>query len=428
MTPQSVGEIDNYACSPHKSNRGPAVALGLLALVVSTFLSVVPAHAERFYIKRYNRRVNVTPSSFRSQTLDREVRYSIYLPPGYFDDESATFPVIYYLHGFDTKGIAYLDWLKWRLDEALDAMIASGESREMIVVMPECFGTGLVVNWGRPPPPKAPPLLTFPFRLLRGALRSIDDPTYLGTFLYIHRWDLTRSDYADFLTGEFVRHIEDTYRVASGKDSRALCGFSTGGFSALSIALRNPGLFDSVSAHAPMLVSGSPFSSNAGEMFVEFDPDTEDFIPQRFTINILRRIFINEETWRANNPIDLAREQRGAGMSVYIDVAEGDKRRYDAGAKELVSALRENGAKVRFNIVEGLAPASSHTYPGFLNGKIIARHAEGKSEKELRTIYGWKNIRELINPDVQRIKHSLTFHSQEFANGRSMNSSPAAAY
>jgi dienelactone hydrolase len=338
------------------------------------------------------------------------------------------FPVIYYLHGFDTKGTAYLDWVNWRLDEALDTMIASGESREMIVVMPECFGTGLVVNWGRPPPPKAPPLLTFPFRLLRGAFRSLDDPTYFGTFLYIHRWDLTQADYADFLTGEFLQHIEKTYRVAPGKNFRAICGFSTGGFSALSIALRNPGLFDSVSAHAPMLVSGSPFSADAGEMFVEFDPEIEGFIPQRFTISILRRIFVDEKTWRANNPIDLAREQRSGGMSVYIDVAKGDKRRYDAGAKELVSALRENGAKVRFNAVEDLPPASSHTYPGFLNGEIIARHAKDKSEKELRKIYGWKNLRELINPDVQRIKHSLTFHSQEFANERFKNSSSATAY
>lgn len=69
---------------------------------------------------------------------------------------------------------------------------------------------------------------------------------------------------------------------------------------------------------------------------------------------------------------------------------------------------------MQFELVEALSPVFNHTYPGFLNGKLVAEHTRGSSEEELRRRYGWKNLKDLINPDVQRIEHSLRFHSREF--------------
>jgi hypothetical protein len=163
-----------------------------------------------------------------------------------------------------------------------------------------------------------------------------------------------------------------------------------------------------------MLVLGSPFSAGAKDLFVEFDPKRNRFVAQRFTINLMHKIFSDQETWKANNPMDLARSSIPGALSVYIDVADGDKRKYDLGAKELVAALRSHGTTVEFKLVEGLPSTSSHTYPGFVNGKLVAKHAQGKSEMELRREYGWKNLRLLINPRVQRIRHSLIFHSKQF--------------
>jgi hypothetical protein len=282
------------------------------------------------------------------------------------------------------------------------------------VVMPECFETGIVVNWGPEPRGKLPSPLTFPYRLLRGMFRSVDDPTYLGSYLFIHRWDLTRSNYADFLTNEFFHFIEQNYHVENRKRYRALCGFSDGGYSALSLAFQNSELFDSVSAHAPMLVTGSPFSPDAGRFFVEFDPRKDRFVPQQFMINLLRRIFANEETWDANDPLLLARCRELEGLSVYIDVADNDKRRCEPGARKLADILTERGVPLQFEFVRGLPMASSHTYPGFLNGKLVARYAEGKSEDELRKDFHLNHVRELINPRMQQIAHSLIFHSRHF--------------
>jgi len=375
----------------------------------------ISAHAEHFCSERFGRATNIKSASFRSAILNRTIRYSIYLPPSYYDDPNRTFPVVYYVHGFDTKGLAYQDWLTWYMDEALDNLIDEGNAEEMIVVMPECFATGIVVNRGRRPSPKAARAITFPYRLFRGLLRSIDDPTYLGSYLFVHKWDLEPANYADFFTTELLQHFEENYKIKCGAHSRAVCGFSTGGYSALSIAFRNPRLFGSVSAHAPMLVDGSPFSPDAGKLFVEFDAGKDRFIPQRFTINIFRRIFVEEKTWRENNPIDIARRRPLDGLSVYIDVAGRDKRKYDLGARELVAILKEKGTPTEFVVVPGLTPASSHTYPGFLNGKLIAEHAGGKSEAQLRREFRWKNLNLLINPDVQQIRNSLIFHSKEFS-------------
>jgi len=372
------------------------------------------ARAEHFYSERFARPTNIESGSFRSETLNREIRYSIYLPPSYFSDPDRVFPVIYYLHGFDARGIAYRDWLNWRVDEALDNLIAGDRAREMIVVMPECFSTGIVVNWGRPPPARPLQAISFPFRLLRGLIRSAKDTTYLGSYLFARRWDLEPADYADFFTTELFRRMEHSYRIERGAGSRAISGFSTGGYSALSIAFQNPRLFRSVSAHAPMLVDGSPFAGDAKRLFVEFDSERDRYVTQRFTINILRRIFFDERTWIENDPIDLARRRPLDGLSVYIDIAEPDKRRYDVGARKLVSILEERGTPTQFEIVEGLSAATSHTYPGFLNGKLIAERARGKSEAELRKEFGWKDLDLLINPGVQQIEKSLVFHSNEF--------------
>jgi S-formylglutathione hydrolase FrmB len=402
----------------HDNNQLSSVVIGV-ALMFSTILSAglehdVWADVKHFHNRDFGRATNIDTSSFYSQMLGREIRYSIYLPPSYFEATSRDFPVIYYLHGFDRKGVAHQDWLNWHLDEVLDGLIAAGNVQETIVVMPECFSTGIVVNWGSQPSAKLPCALTFPFRFIRCSFRSAADITYLGAFLFTQRWDLTRSDYADFLTSEFFSHIEEDFRIRDGREFRAICGFSTGGYSALSIAFQNPGLFDSVSAHAPMLISGSPFSPEAKKLFVEFDPEKEQYVKHAFAINLIRRIFVDEETWIANNPIDLARYEPLEGMAIYIDVAGGDKRKYDMGVKELAEVLRQRGLDVQFELIEGLPPVSSHTYPGFLGGKTIAAHAQGKTEEELYERYGWENLNRLINPDMQQIEESLKFHSREF--------------
>jgi dienelactone hydrolase len=225
---------------------------------------------------------------------------------------------------------------------------------------------------------------------------------------------LIPSNYVEFLTDEFFLYIEGKYRVKSGRSNRAITGFSTGGYSALSVGFQRPELFGSVSAHSPMLAPSSPFSAQAGQFFVQFDPRQAKLITHKFFINLLRRIFQNEENWDRQNPLQLARFQPLDEMPVYLDVADEDKRGYDVGAKKLVEILLERNVPVEFVLVRGLSSGSSHTYPGFLNGRLVSELAKGKTDKEADRYFHWDNVKALVNPDVQQVEYSLEFHSRQF--------------
>ncbi len=359
---------------------------------------------------------NVHFDKFHSLMLNEDVIYSVYLPPSYFNNPDRSYPVLYYIHGFDLKGQAYKDWENWRLDITMNRLIARGQIQEMIVIVPESFITGLIVNWGDAPSrPLAVAVAGFPFRATQGLFRSVVDYTYLGSFLFLSRWDIKHANYADFFTNEFIAYIEQKYRIRAGPSNRAITGFSTGGYSSLSLAFQHPELFNSVSAHAPMLVAVSPFSPKAGQFFVEYDHVHARSVPHRFVINLLKRIFQNEENWDRQNPLWLAKRQPIESLPVYLDVAEHDKRGYDIAACMLLRTLQERGAPVDFTLVRGLPPETSHTYPGYLNGRLIAECSEGKSDEEVSEMFHWKDVRKLLNPHVQQIEYSLRFHSRHFS-------------
>lgn len=70
----------------------------------------------------------------------------MYLPPSYEASPRARFPVIYLLHGF---GATHLMWTGAHpqglevgalMDSLMDSLIAAGEVREMILVMPDASG------------------------------------------------------------------------------------------------------------------------------------------------------------------------------------------------------------------------------------------------------------------------------------------------
>jgi len=58
----------------------------------------------------------------------------------------------------------------------------------------------------------------------------------------------------EFLTGDLIRQIESRYRVLPGAASRGLTGISMGGFGAVKIALKHPGLYGSVSSLSGALI------------------------------------------------------------------------------------------------------------------------------------------------------------------------------
>jgi enterochelin esterase-like enzyme len=139
-----------------------------------------------------------------SKILNKDVKYTIYLPPDYTSSER-TYPVVYLLHGYTHDNTAWLQ--SGEINRYADKAIADGTIPPMIIVMPN------------------------------------GDSSF-----YINSYD-GKEMYEDFFIKEFMPSIEKTYRVKAGKKYRGVAGLSMGGYGSLIYALKYPDLF---AATAPL--------------------------------------------------------------------------------------------------------------------------------------------------------------------------------
>lgn len=135
----------------------------------------------------------------------------VYLPPGYDADEDA-YPVLFVLTGFTGRGRMALNDGAWSppLDQRMDRLIAAGEAEPAILVLPDCF-------------------------------------TRLGGSQYLNSTATGR--YEDHVVDELVPWVDATFRTR-GDGHRGVLGKSSGGYGALRLALRRPGVFHGVASHS----------------------------------------------------------------------------------------------------------------------------------------------------------------------------------
>ncbi|WP_207911237.1 alpha/beta hydrolase [Roseateles saccharophilus] len=132
----------------------------------------------------------------------------VYLPAGY--DAARRYPVLYLLHGI---GGNQHEWSSYvRATAVLDALIAQGRARPMVVVMPN----GRAQADDRPPAPER----TF-------------TPEHVAAFTAFE---------AD-LIGSLVPAIDGKYATTADAQGRAIAGLSMGGGQALNFGLSHPDTF-----------------------------------------------------------------------------------------------------------------------------------------------------------------------------------------
>lgn len=150
----------------------------------------------------------------------------IYTPPGYDQDPSKKYPVLYLLHGTtDTEET----WTKvGRANIILDNLIAQKKAVPMIIVMP----------YGRAYPK---------ISKSSGSLRN---------------WENLQEFKKDFMNN-LIPFVERNYRVKGDNNSRAIAGFSGGGGTSLYFGLNNPNLFKWVVGFAPGMLKDEFSRNNA---------------------------------------------------------------------------------------------------------------------------------------------------------------------
>ena len=149
---------------------------------------------------------------------DRDV--SVYLPPSYHTDPQKTYPVLYLLHGFTDSDSKWFGWEEhWiNVKEVIDASIAEGLSKEMIVVMPNAYNR------------------------FKGSMYSTS--TTIG-------------DWETFVSKDLVNYIDTHYRTIPLASSRGLAGHSMGGYGTLRLGMKYPEVWSAIYALSPCCMEGT---------------------------------------------------------------------------------------------------------------------------------------------------------------------------
>jgi S-formylglutathione hydrolase FrmB len=136
----------------------------------------------------------------------------VYTPPGY-ETGTERYPVIWCLAGFTGRGRSFLNDAAWApaLNERMDALIASGRAKPVILALPDCF-------------------------------------THLGGSQYVNSTGLGR--YEDYLVEELVPLVDERYRTRSSPDHRGVMGKSSGGYGSIVLGMRHPDIFGAVACHS----------------------------------------------------------------------------------------------------------------------------------------------------------------------------------
>lgn len=145
--------------------------------------------------------------TFTSKLAGSEVSYLIYLPPDYETNATRHYPVVYWLHGFNGNQRAGAVFVK-----PLVVAIRAGQAPAMIVVLVNGIASSFYCD--------SP-----------NGSRPVDS----------------------VIAQELVPHIDQTYRTLAGRETRAVEGFSMGGYGAAHLGFKHPDLFGLVSVRSGAL-------------------------------------------------------------------------------------------------------------------------------------------------------------------------------
>jgi enterochelin esterase-like enzyme len=159
---------------------------------------------------------------YLSSALHRPREMYVYVPAAYRRQQHRSFPALYLRHG---GGDNETSWVKdGRADLILDNLIAAGKAQPMLVVM----------------------------------TNGLTDGTWAGGSSVEGIRALEQE-----LLDDVIPLVEERYRVAADRRSRAIAGLSMGGGQAYVIGLRNPDKFSAIGQFSSGLLSDPKFDTQA---------------------------------------------------------------------------------------------------------------------------------------------------------------------
>ena len=296
-------------------------------------------------------RLSVDSQALRSNMLrDPSVRVvDVYLPPGL---DGQGLPLLVDLVGFTSSGLSQTNWVGFceNLPERLDRLIGEQRMPPVVVAFPDCF-------------------------------------TRLGGNQYIN--SASTGPWEDYLLLEMLPTIERRYGC-DGPGRRGVFGKSSGGYGALTHALRHSDIWAAAACHSgdmgfelcylpdmPAVLralagcensiqrwwqqleaarkhpDGSGKVMNALAMAASYDPDPTQFLGIRLPVTIDTCEVMEERwaNWLRQDPV-VAIETQADNLrrlkALYIDCGQNDQFNLLYGARRFVRRLNELGIAHRY--------------------------------------------------------------------------------
>ena len=233
----------------------------------------------------------IVTSHFTAASLKREWAYNIYLPTGYAEN-TRHYPVIYLLHGVADDAASWVN--KGGIDVVADELIASGQMRAAILVMP-----------------------------VAGRSWYVNGPERME---------------AAFI-GDLLPEIDRIYRTRPDRADRMIAGVSMGGYGAMRLALRYPDRFSAVALMSPAIYSPDPPVNSAARNAPPFQ---------------IGGVF-DSARWEAMNYPALLDDFIRSGYRMRVQLTAGLQDRLETGpaAERFAAALRARGVGADIRMFPG---------------------------------------------------------------------------
>jgi enterochelin esterase family protein len=177
--------------------------------------------------------------SFNSRVVREQRNFIVYTPPGYDPKAKTRYPVLYLLHGYSDDATSWST--AGRANVIMDNLIARGQAKPMLVVMPLGYGNMAIVTngWSR-----------------------VNDQVL---------WQQNLDKFSEILLREIVPQVEKNYRVEKDRESRAIAGLSMGGAESLLTGLNHLDHFAWVGSF-----SAGGVNTNYASLFPKLDRAAND--------------------------------------------------------------------------------------------------------------------------------------------------------
>jgi enterochelin esterase family protein len=195
----------------------------------------VPASDAAFYSQQDVPRGEVRQRWYHSTVTGTWRRAYVYTPPDYDTDTAARYPVLYLLHGW---GENEQGWhAQGHVDVIMDNLIAANQARPMIIFMD---------NLNAVRPGESAALYAARGTLTQAPQPAASAPQGRGAGPAGGRGrggPLASPVFTEMMLKDLIPMVEKTFRVAPGRDNRAMAGLSMGGMQAFTTALEHLDLF-----------------------------------------------------------------------------------------------------------------------------------------------------------------------------------------